>query len=97
MNVNEDYDTHPEGSIFVKGLRKARPFEAYFELEGSAGVKPYFSVFDQLTDAIRSIEPATRKGNVEYYQLDGTKRTNPQRGFNIIRTPDGKTQTVLMK
>ena len=97
LNVNEDYDIYPEGSIFVKGLRKARPFEAYFELEGSAGVKPYFGVFEHLTDEIRSIEPATHKGNVEYYQLDGIKRSKLQRGFNIIRTPDGKTQKVAIK
>ena len=97
LNVGENYDIHPEGSIFVKGLRNARPFEAYFELEGSADVKPYFGIFEHLTDEIRSIEPPTRKGDVEYYQLDGTKRTTPQRGFNVFRTLDGKMQKMLVK
>ena len=100
LNVGKGYDAYPEGSVFVKiNLlgRNAHPFEAYFELEGSAGVKPYFGVFEHMTDEIRSIEPATRKGNVEYYQLDGIKRSKLQRGFNIIRTPDGKTQKVAIK
>ena len=97
LNVGQSYDGNPEGSVFVKGLRKARPFEAYFQLSGSAGVKGYFGVFDQLTDEIRSIEPAKRNGNAEYYQLDGTKRDKLQRGFNIIRTKDGKIQKVLVR
>ena len=97
LNVGQSYDGNPEGSVFVKGLRKARPFEAYFQLSGSAGVKGYFGMFDQLTDEIRSIEPAKRNGNTEYYQLDGTKRDKLQRGFNIVRTPDGKTQKIAIK
>ncbi len=100
LNVEKNYDGNPKGSVFVKNNlleRQARPFEAYFQLSGSAGVKGYFGVFDQLTDEIRSIEPAKRNANAEYYQLDGTKRTSLQRGFNIVRTPDGKTQKVLAK
>ncbi len=99
LNVDESYDGNPKGSVFVKSDligRQTRPFEAYFHLDGSAGVKFYFSVFDGLTDGIRSMEPAKRNSNAEYYQLDGTKRTSPQRGFNIIRTKDGKTQKVLV-
>lgn len=29
LNVGELYNGHPEGSLFVRGLREARPFEAY--------------------------------------------------------------------
>ena len=97
LNVGKSYDGNPEGSIFVKGLRKTRPFEAYFELEGSAGVKEYFGVFEHLTDEIRSIAPAMRDGDTEYYQLDGTKRTSPQRGFNIVRTKKGEVHKALIK
>ena len=97
LNVAQSYEGNPEGSVFVKGLRKAHPFEAYFQLSGSAGVKSFFSIFDELTDGIRSMEPAKRNGNAEYYQLDGTKRTSPQRGFNIIRTKEGKTHKVILQ
>ena len=97
LNVNKNYDGNPKGSVFVKNLRNARPFEAYFELEGSAGVKPYFGVFEHLTDGIRSIAPAMRDGDTEYYQLDGTKRTSPQRGFNIVRTKNGAVHKALIK
>ena len=97
LNVAQRYDGNPEGSVFVKNLRSARPFEAYFEVEGSAGVKPYFGVFEHLTDGIRSIAPAMRDGDTEYYQLDGTKRTSPQRGFNIVRTKNGEVQKALIK
>ena len=97
LNVGEVYDVHPEGSIFVKNHRSARPFEAYFEVEGSAGVKPYFGVFEHLTDGVRPIVPTSDHGNAEYYQLDGTKRTSPQRGFNIVRTKNGEVHKALIK
>lgn len=99
LNVDRNYDGNPKGSVFVKSDLlecQPRPFEAYFQVSGSAGVKSYFSIFDGLTDGIRSMEPAKRNANAEYYQLDGTKRASLQRGFNIIRTPDGKTQKLLV-
>ena len=98
LNVGQSYEGNPEGSVFVRSDligRQTRPFEAYFQLSGSAGVKSYFSIFDEMTDGIRSMEPAKRNGNAEYYQLDGTKRNKLQRGFNIIRTPDGKIKKVM--
>ncbi len=100
LNVEKKYDGNPKGSVFVKNdllERQPHPFEAYFQLSGSAGVKSFFSIFDELTDGIRSIEPAKRNANAEYYQLDGTKHDKIQRGFNIIRTTDGKVQKILMK
>ena len=97
LNVGQSYDGNPEGSVFVKGFRNARPFEAYFLLDGSAGVKSFFSIFDELTDGIRLMEPAKCNSDAEYYQLDGTKRSNLQRGFNIIRTKGNKMQKVLVR
>ena len=100
LNTNDKYDGNPKGSVFVQSYlleRQAHPFEAYFEVENSAGVKGYFSVFDQMTDEIRSIAPVMHDGDVEYYQLDGTKHNKLQRGFNIIRTTDGKIQKMLVR
>ncbi len=100
LNVDQKYDGNPRGSVFVRNdllERQARPFEAYFRLNGSAGVKSFIGIFDELTDGIRSMDPAKHNGNAEYYQLDGTKRSNLQRGFNIIRTKDNKTQKVFKK
>lgn len=106
MNITDSYDGYPKGSVFVKNYlleRNARPFEAYFELESGAGVKEYFSIFEQLADEIRTIEDTRWRekeqgeSDNEYYQLDGTKRTKPQHGFNIVRTKDGKTLKLLVK
>ncbi len=100
LNVEKNYDGNPKGSVFVKNNLlecQTRPFEAYFQLSGSAGVKAFFSIFDELTDGIRLMEPAKRNSDVEYYQLDGMRRDKLQRGFNIVRTPDGKTQKALVK
>ena len=106
MNITDSYDGYPKGSVFVKNYlleRNARPFEAYFELESGAGVKEYFSIFEQLADEIRTIEDTRwrekeqSESDKEYYQLDGTKRTKPQHGFNIVRTKDGKTLKLLVK
>lgn len=106
MNITDSYDGNPKGSVFVQSYlleRNARPFEAYFELESSAGVKEYFGIFEQLADEIRTIEDTRWRekeqgeSDNEYYQLDGTKRTKPQHGFNIVRTKDGKTHKLLVK
>ena len=103
LNVGVSYNLNdqkkPEGSVFVKELRNAHPFEAYFDLGSRVNTKAYINVFEELTDEIRSITNIRQRNdaNVEYYQLDGIKRSKLQRGFNIIRTPDGKTQKVAIK
>ena len=38
LNVGEIYGGHPEGSLFVMGLRDARPFEAYVSNRSASGI-----------------------------------------------------------
>lgn len=98
LNITDSYDGYPKGSVFVKASlleRKARPFEAYFDLGQNAGIKAYFGIFDQLTDDIRSfkLERPTNNGEMNsMYDLSGRKITKPTKGINIING-----QKVLIK
>ena len=80
LNVGTAYYGHPEGSLFIRYFRGAHPFEAYFTAIGS-GVKPYFSVFDDMVDGIESLKAMDNgqctKDNA-VYDLIGRKIINHQ-------------------
>lgn len=90
LNITDSYDGYPKGSVFVKANlleRKARPFEAYFDLGQNAGIKAYFGIFEQMMDDIRTIklERPTHNGDIgSMYDLSGRKITKPTKGVAII-------------
>ncbi len=96
LNVDMNYDGNPKGCVFVRNdllERQVRPFEAYFHLSDSAGVKPYFSIFEKMTDGIKEIVPNNTSDFIEVYDLSGRQiqRKNLQPGIYII---SGKTVMV---
>lgn len=76
LNVNNQWssntDAAVEGSVFIRGLRKIHPFEAYMTIDGNAAsrVIPVFG--DQELTGIYDI-PFTNKDNrdVKVYTLEG--------------------------
>lgn len=50
LNIEEDYQGHPKGSVFVRDHRDARPFEAYITADQELVSKaPYFAIDDVST------------------------------------------------
>ena len=52
-------------------------------------------IYAALTDAVRTVQGSNLYA--EYYQLNGIKRKNLQRGINILRMNDGTTRKVMLK
>jgi len=81
LNVGEERDGHPEGSIFERNYREVRPFEAY-TLHNGIGPAPQYLAISDLTDgntteieAVQSLQFKVQS-NDEWYTLDGRKLQN---------------------
>lgn len=53
------------------------------------------TIFAIYTDGVSAVQDDNP--DAEYYQLNGTKRNNLQRGINIVRANDGTTKKVLRR
>lgn len=74
LNVGEQRDGHPEGSIFVANYRSVRPFEAFTVHHGDGPAPQFISVFEMNggTTGIEDVERGML--NVErWYDLNGRK------------------------
>lgn len=69
---------------------------AYLSGETSNGVKAFFFNEEGMATGINAID-ALVDGKAEIYNAAGVRMSNLQKGVNIIRTSDGKTQKVLVK
>ena len=75
-------DTYPEGSIFLRDNRSARPFEAYATLSHSS--VRFIPIFDEYTpNGILDVS-ILRNNSSEYYNLQGVRLAKPKKGFNIV-------------
>jgi len=74
LNVDEQRDGYPEGSIFVANYRTVRPFEAFTVHHGDGPAPQYISVFE-MNSGTTGIEDVERGMlNVErWYDLNGRK------------------------
>ena len=73
------------------------PNRAYLTVEGSSNVKAVFFPGQGDATGINAVSTLLG-GDVEgIYTVGGAKVNNLQKGVNIIRTADGKTQKVLVK
>jgi hypothetical protein len=102
MNIGEKYDDdHLEGSIFVRELRAARPFEAYTTT--TVGGARYIELFGDDADSIMNVEYG-RWPNINGYSsmvnaydlsgrrtADGGRRILPHKRLVI---KDGKVRTA---
>ena len=68
----------------------------YARIDGGPDAPGYFTYKNPNEDAIGSVK-AENATDIDYYDIDGRKLNNTQRGVNIIRHSDGKSKKVLVK
>jgi hypothetical protein len=74
LNVGEERNGRPEGSIFERNYREVRPFEAYTVHRGDRPAPLFFELSDQEgTTDILEVRSQTEDGNGEWYDLQGRK------------------------
>ena len=90
LNVGTDYQGHKQGSLFVKDLRRLRPFEAYV-VSGSQMVP----IRDMLggTTGINSIF-LPNYGATGVYDMNGRKLTDEE--FDYIRIHGNDDNRLLI-
>ena len=76
LNVGEQRNGYPEGSIFESNYRAVLPFQAYVEHKGSNPAPPYFIVGDlggDTTGIDATLVNSERVNSEAWYTLDGRK------------------------
>ena len=76
LNVGEERNGYPEGSIFESNYRALLPFQAYVEHKGSNPAPPYFIVGDlggDTTGIDATLMNSERVNSEAWYTLDGRK------------------------
>lgn len=71
---------------------KVKAYHAYLDVSGDA--RAYY--FGGEATAIGALQALTN-GDAEIYDVNGRKQVKLQKGVNIIRTKDGRTQKVMVK
>ena len=77
LNVNNLWDKNTEsdmaeGSVFIRGLRQVRPFEAYMTIDSGGSATRSISIFgDGSTTGIMDIPTFENDGEVKVYSLSG--------------------------
>ena len=75
LNVGEQRDNHPEGSVFEANYREVRPFEA-FTVHNGNGPAPRFVLISEMMGGateIESLTPALSEGEGAWYTIDGRR------------------------
>ncbi len=75
-----------------KAQPKVKAYHAYLDVSGDA--RAYY--FGGEATAIGALKALT-SGDAEIYDVNGRKQVKLQKGVNIIRTKDGRTQKVMVK
>jgi len=76
LNVGEERNGYPEGSIFESNYRAVLPFQAYTEHKGSNPAPPYFIIGDlggDTTGIDATLVNSERVNSEAWYTLDGRK------------------------
>ena len=76
LNVGEERNGYPEGSIFESNYRAVLPFQAYVEHKGSNPAPPFFVVGDlggDTTGIDATLVNSERVNSEAWYTLDGRK------------------------
>ncbi len=96
LNVGDDMDEYPEGSVFVNNYRTIRPFEVYsYHADRSAGTRSIISVASLFTggvDGATGILDATDKQDsdeVKVYSVNGILLKKGNRNEVINSLPKG--------
>ena len=68
----------------------------YARIDGGPDAPGYFTYKNPNEDAIGSVK-AENATDIDYYDHNGRKLAEPQKGINIIRYSDGRSKKVLVK
>lgn len=72
--INDDeYDAHPAGSVFVRGLRAIRPFEGYITKDFVGGAAPRTIIPIMNNDETGIVDITRKPGNGKVYSIDGRR------------------------
>lgn len=72
--INDDeYDTHPAGSVFVRGLRAIRPFEGYITKDFVGGAAPRTIIPIMSNDETGIVDVTRKPDNGKVYTIDGRR------------------------
>ena len=75
---------------------KVGPFRAYLQISGVQNVRMMsLSIGDDTTGIVETLNDFT-DGDAEFYDLNGKRQTDLQRGVNIVKR-NGKTMKVIIK
>ncbi len=83
------------GFYYLESAAAINQYRAWLTVPAETPVKA-FVLNDQLTDAINAIA-SQGNGSAEYFNVSGTRLSQPTRGINIVRTADGKTKKLVVK
>ena len=83
------------GFYYLGSAAAINQYRAWLTVPAETPVKA-FVLNDQLTDAINAIA-SQGNGSAEYFNVSGTRLSQPTRGINIVRTADGKTKKLVVK
>ena len=80
--------------VETTGITKVKANHAYMTIPSGDGARAYY--FGGEATAIGALKALT-SGDAEIYDVNGRKQVKLQKGVNIIRTKDGRTQKVMVK
>ena len=98
LNVGEEYQGHPEGSMFVRNLRALQPFECYVSSivianSSDFGTEPdYFLLFDD-SETVGILNIPTRDANIKVYVLNGKLHVDSDK-TSIVKVCNLNGQTI---
>lgn len=75
-------------------IPKVQAYHAYMTIPSGDGARAYY--LNGEATAISTLKALT-SGDAEIYDLNGRRQVKLQKGVNIIRTKDGRTQKVMVK
>jgi hypothetical protein len=92
LNVGTDYQGHKQGSLFVKDLRRLRPFEAYVTTGNGAQLIPIRDLLGGTTGINSVFMPFS--GATGIYDLNGRKLSNDE--FDYLRIEGNPNNQMLI-
>ena len=97
LNVNQEYDGKPAGSVFVPSLRDVKPFEAHTTISNTSSARAIISISemmnrDNITDIDNILYDRSREINdetVKVYTISGVLFKTGKRSEVIKQLPAG--------
>ena len=99
VNLGEAYESHPEGSVFVRGLRAVQPFEGYITVPNAGAKVRYIPIGEDAVTGMYNLPFSMYDLPCEeaYFDLSGRRISKPTKA-GVYLLKQGKTvQKVQVK